>query len=298
MLLSKTRQGELIILAEAVLWGAFPVLALLAYEHLSPIRTLAWSSLFAACFFAVLFCWQKRWRELLIREAWLPILMGTLISGILYYLFYFLALRSTTVGNAAIIAQMEIWFSLLFFGLILRKENYTASAITGALLMFGGVAVVLFPGKLEINIGDILILLAALIAPVSNNFQQKARKKVSAITLLFVRSTIATPFLFAFAGFWEPVGKTGFTAALPFLLVSGILLFGLSKIFWVEGIHRIPVAKAASLNTLVPVCALIYALLFLGEIPTLWQLAGLPLVIGGAVLITRRNFLHEAPPID
>ncbi|TSC64440.1 MAG: hypothetical protein G01um101491_277, partial [Parcubacteria group bacterium Gr01-1014_91] len=37
-------------------------------------------------------------------------------------------------------------------------------------------------------------------------------------------------------------------AALSFLLVNGVLLFGVSKIFFLEAIHRIPVTKVIALG--------------------------------------------------
>ena len=283
---------------EAMLWGAFPVLALLAYNFLSPLKVLAWSTFFASIFFGLLLFLQKRWKEIFVREAWLPILILTLISGILYPTFYFLGLRFTTAGNAAIVAQMEIVFSFLFFGLILKREKYTMFAVVGAALMFAGVIAVFFSGKFTINPGDALILFATMIAPISNNFQQKARKKVSAVTLLFLRSLIASIFLFCFANFWQETGVNNLTKALPLLLINGIFVFGLSKIFWIEAIHRIPVAKAISLNAITPIFTLIYAFFLLHEVPTIWQFIALPLIIGGGILLTRKNFLHKISSLN
>ncbi|MCK5471920.1 DMT family transporter, partial [Candidatus Gracilibacteria bacterium] len=161
-----------------------------------------------------------------------------------------------------------------------------------------GVLLILFPGKFELNRGDFLILLATAFPPAGNYFQQLARKKVSAATLLFIRSLFGAAFLFLLASFFEANLPRDFSDALPFLAINGLLLFGFSKILFIEGIHRIPVAKAISLNAIVPVFALVYAFFFLREIPTVWQLAGLfPILLGG-ILITRNNFLRETPPLN
>ena len=56
---------------------------------------------------------------------------------------------------------------------------------------------------------------------------------------------------------------------------------GFSKILWIEGIHRIPVGKAVSLEAINPAFTLILAYFILHEIPTKWQIFGfLPIFIG------------------
>ncbi len=296
--ISRERSGELFIFSEAIFWGAFPVVSVLMGRFLPPLFAVAWSTFFAAIFFAGLLTIQKKWKEILVREAWRPIFFATILIAVIYFALFFIGLRHTSAGNAAIISQMEIWFSFIFFSLILQKEKYSPVAFFGAALMFAGVLLVLFSGKFEINRGDLLILLAAVFSPVGNYFQQVARKKVSAVTLLFVRSFVGAAFLFLLAGFFETNLPRDFSGAFPFLMINGLLLFGFSKILWIEGIHRLSVAKVVSLNAFAPVFTLVYAFFFLQEIPTGWQLAGLLPILFGAILITRNNFLREAPPLD
>lgn len=295
--ISRERSGELCIFVESILWAAFPIVSFATYRFISPIFVAAWSTFFSAVFFGVLVLFQKKWEEFRNREIWKPILWATFLIAVVYYALFFSGLQKTSVGNAAIIMQMEVWFSFVFFGLILRKEKYSRAAFFGATAMFLGIFLVLSRGNFEFNRGDLLILLAAGVPPAGNYFQQIARQKVSAVTLLFIRSLLATPFLFLIAQFFESSLPQNFTAALPFLLFNGILLFGFSKVLFIEGIHRIPVAKAVSLNTLVPIFTLFYTFIFFQEMPTVWQLVGLPFVVVGVVLITRNNFL-QTPLID
>ena len=292
--ISRERSGELFIFFESILWAAFPVVALASYRFLPPIATLAWSTFFATIFFGVLFFAKKGWREIKNFAVFRPIFAATFLIGILFYFLFFTGLQFTTAGNAALVGSMELWFSFIFFGVILRKEKYSSSAIFGAAAMFVGVLFVVFPGRLEFNRGDLLILLAVAIPPLGNFFQQKARKKVATTTLLFVRSALATPFLFLLAHFFESGARTNFSAALPFLILNGLLLFGFSKILWVEGIHRIPVAKAAAINSFLPALTLFYAFIFLREVPTTFQICGLPFLVFGAIVISRNNFLRES----
>jgi drug/metabolite transporter (DMT)-like permease len=279
------------------LWAAFPIVSIATYQFLNPIATLAWSTFFAAIFFGILFLIKKGWCEIKSWSVFRPIIAATFLIGILFYFLFFIGMRFTTASNAALVGSMELWFSFIFFGLVLRKEKYSWTALLGASLMFIGILFVIFPGRFEFNQGDILILFAAMIPPLGNHFQQIARQKVSATTLLFFRSLLATPFLFLISHFFESGKSINFESALPFLLLNGFLLFGFSKILWVEGIHRISVAKAAAINSFLPAFTLFYAFVFLDQLPTTFQLLGLPFLIFGAILITRNNFLRE-PLLD
>jgi drug/metabolite transporter (DMT)-like permease len=298
---SREKQGELIIFIESILWGAYPVIALLAYQFLSPIRVLAWSYLISTLFFGILSLLQKQknWQELKNRKAWKTILIVVFFNLICFHTILFLSLKLTTAGNVALISSMEIWFSFLFFGLILRKEKYTLFALLGAAVMFIGVLFVLFPGTLQFNKGDLLILLATMLPPIGNYFQQKARKLVSStILLIFMRNILALPFLFLLANIFEGDTKGNLLKALPFLLINGLLIFGISKALWIEGIHRISVTKAVSINAFTPVITLLYAFLLLNEIPNWYQIIGLPLIIIGGLLITKNNFLRKSHSIN
>ena len=299
MKLSKTRKGELYMFGETILAGSFTVTTVFAYRFLQPLTVLFWSTLIAALFFSVLLILKKKWRELLEKEAWKYILGATFIVGIIYFSIFFLGLKHTTAGDAAIIAETELWSSFVLLGLILKKEKYTSSAIVGASLMFVGVLAVVFSGSFSINIGNLIILFGAMIVPVGNYFAQKALEAVSSITLMFVRSAISSVFFFlimlstnaSFRG-------QEFQKVLPVLIFSGLFIFGVSKIFSMEAIKRISIAKSRSIGTLVPVFALAYAFLFLGEIPTIWQILGLVPIMIGITLITKNKFLDEPPSID
>ena len=296
MSLSKVHTGEILILSETFLWGFFPLLCIFTYRFVPPIHTLAWSTFFAALFFGTLFFFQKKWQELKKRDVWKPILLAAFLIGIIYYAIFFLGMKYSTAGDTAIMAEMQVWFSFIFFGLVLRQEQYTKSAVAGAALMFLGALLVLFQGTLEVGIGELLILLAVAIPPAGNYFQQVARQKVSAVTLMFLRSILATPFLFLAAYFFEANQPNDFSAALPYLLLNGLLLFGFSKILWIEAIHRIPVAKANSLGTVQIFLTLAYAYFLFGEQPSFWQLAGLLPMAIGALLILNNNFLKNEVP--
>lgn len=272
---------------EATLWSLFPVFTILSLQRLSPLVALAWSTVFASVFFAIMLSIRHEWRRLLRTAAWGDILMTAAILGILYYVLYFFGLRTTSAGNAGIVALTEIFFSFLFFH-VWQKQFIPKSHVIGAACMLGGAGIVLYPSITGFHVGDLLILGAAAVAPFGNFFQLRARQVMSSYGILFIRTTLSIPFLFLFASVFTG-GPMGFDwrHTFPYLIINGFVLLGLSKVFWIEGIHRISVTKANALSCISPVLTLLFAFVILRNHPTAWQLTSLLPMLIGIILLSR-----------
>jgi len=241
-------------------------------------------------FFAVVLTVRREWSDFFVYSAWKDLIFITLIIGVGFYGLMFLGIRQTTAGNASIVALMEVFFSFVILRLW-GKEFYGLKRMAGAVLMLVGAFTVLFRGADGVNIGDLLILFATAIAPVGNFFQQRARLKVESNFILFVRSIGAGFFLLVLAYLTEKhVQVLELHQSIIFLFINGFFLLGLSKIFWIEGIHLIPITKANSLSSIKPAFTLVFAFFLLHEVPTLWQILGLvPIIIGVWLLTSRDN---------
>lgn len=78
---------------------------------------------------------------------------------------------------------------------------------------------------------------------------------------------------------------SGLRGSIIFLLINGLFLFGLGKVLWIEGIHRISVTKANALSAISPLLTLFFAFLFLGQHPTGWQLTAFVPMFFGVILL-------------
>lgn len=291
---NRSFQGELFVFISAPLWGLFPIFSILAFSTLPPLYTAAFSTLFAVITFAIALTIKKEWHQLLIKSAWKDLLLTTIIIGVIFYPLIFIGLQKTTAGNASIIALMEIFFSMAILR-AWKKEHLKRKHILGAAFMVIGALLILFQGELQLNEGDLIILIAAAIPPAGNYFAQQARKKVSSSTIMFVRSILAGLLVLLFAYAFEPTPTfNDINSSLLFLAINGIVLLGLTKIFWIEGIHRIPISKALSLSSINPAFTLIFAYLILSEIPTVWQIFGyIPMIIG-ILILTEYKFKQRS----
>jgi drug/metabolite transporter (DMT)-like permease len=82
--------------------------------------------------------------------------------------------------------------------------------------------------------------------------------------------------------------------SLPFLALNGILIFGIEKILWLEGIHRISIAKANAIAIFSPLLTLVLAVLILNQ-PILSKqlLAFVPMAVGLWLLTNKAKNSNE-----
>jgi len=282
----RQRRGETFLLAEELLWGWFPIVTLLTYRHLAPLWSMAIAILLSAIFFSGIMARRNLWPELARREGWPDLAWASLFIMLLFILL-FIGLSYTTAGNAALILFLQVFFSFCYFNLF-KGEQMQPAHLAGVALMSAGALLVLLPDRAGFNRGDFLVLLAAMLAPIANHYQQRSRARVSAVTLLFVRNLTSLPVLFLLAWLFAPLpDQAALKATWWLLLLNGLFLMGLSKIYWIEGLHRLPITKVSALTALSPLFTMLFAYPVLGETPGFWQLAGVAPILLGGVLITR-----------
>ena len=285
--MTNERKGEFFILAKVVLWGLMPVMTILLYKNsLSPISALGWISVFASLFFALMLTIKRKWKDVLNKEAFPDILLSSVILGIVLYGFFFLGLKYTSAGNASIVALSEIFFTYLFFN-IWKKEYFSYKYMLGAVLVVLGALLVLTPkAESSLNIGDVFVLIGSAFAPLGNFFQQRARKLVCAESIMFIRGVVASIFLLGVVAFFDYENLfTGVVSSFWLLLFVGFFIFGLSKIFWLEAIHKIPVTKAISILSIYPIVTIFFVYLVFGDMPTFWQVVAFVPMFAGVMLL-------------
>lgn len=288
--LSEKQQGEFAAYGAALLWSFFPIVTVLTVSSLPPLYSAAMGTALSALFFACMLAWRNHWAELRTRTAWRDMLLATFFIGIVFYALVFFGYRFTTPGNGALVSLLEILFTFVVVHLLWKHEHVVPVHALGGAFMFVGAAVILLPGRSEgWNVGDILILLATLSAPIGNIYAQRARRLVSADTLMFVRSVLSALFLFALAILLEPVPAfSAIRASVWLLLLNGILLLGLSKILWLEAIHRLSIAKTVALTAIEVLLTLVLAYVLLGQAITTEQALSIVPMLLGVFLLTRK----------
>lgn len=295
--MNESIKGNMYILAEMVLWSLFPIVSLLGLSGMASITSLFWVNLFATIFFLVLMFWRGKWKELGIKKVWYYTFGVVFFICVMLYGLYFIALPKTTPTNASIVALFEIVPTYFFFHII-RKEAFKKSHILGVLLAVIGTLIVLLPNTDGVHSGDWLILFAIFFPPIGNWFQQKARQIASAESILFLRhalsSVVFLVLIFAFGGSLQ---IEAFKEVFGWLLLNGVVIFGLSKVFWVEAIHRMSVTRALAITSVGPIFTAIFSWIILGQAPTITQLLAIPFLVASICILTNISIFNKKTKI-
>ena len=284
--MTKEREGEFLMLGLTLIESWFPILSIISMKHIGALHTYTYSLLIALFFFIFLMIKRDRLKELKNRAAYKDLLLTSFFITTLFTLV-FLGMQYTTAGNMAVIIFLQLFFSFLYFN-ILGKEKMDKLHLIGSIIMGIGALIILTPNELELNKGDLLILLAAALAPFANFYQKRAREYCSSETILGFRTVIGLPFIIFLAYYLEPATTwNSFLKALPYLLVIGIAVYVVSKIMWIEALHRISITKVSAMMGLVPLMTLTFAYFFLNETPNIHQMIGIIPVLVGGYLLTR-----------
>jgi len=294
MIISEKRQAEGVLFLKNIFSGLFPVLTVVAYtSHLSPLNTLAWSYFVATIFFAIILTVKREWKKNITNvQAIRDVALAVLFIAIGYHVLYYISLSFTSPQNVALISLTEAAFSFIIIGLITKKEPVSIKHLLGAMLMLLAAGIVLFNNaQASLNIGDLLILCAAIIAPIGNIFAKGALHQISIFYLMFIRSLAgAIIFLCASIIFEKSVPLEIIIKSLPYLLYSGLIFLGLMKVVNLFSFKKTSVTHTIAFNSLAPVFTFIFAWIILKNAPSIVQIfAIIPSFIGLFLLTTAKQ---------
>ena len=285
-IVTREREGEVLMLGLTVLESWFPILSIVAMSYVGAMHTYMYSLIIAFFFYMALMYKRDRFKELKNKAAYKDLLLTTFWITFIFTLV-FLGMQYTTAGNMAVIIFLQVLFSYLYFNVFGKEKMHTIHLI-GAIIMGLGALIILFPADFSFNKGDWLILVSAAVAPIVNLYQKRARTYCSAETILGFRTVVGFPFVALMAYVLEPsVSYENFILALPYMFLIAIFIYVISKIMWIEALNRISITKLSAMLALLPAMTLFFAYLYLDEIPEFRQIMGIIPVLLGGYLITK-----------
>ena len=283
------RKGEFFAVSLTVIEAWFPIFAAFSVAAIGALHAYFYSLLVAVFFLFVWWLWKQRIAELKRTDAYKNLALTSFFITSLFSLT-FIALEYTSATNVAIILFLQILFGFLFLGRK-QQERLNLKQSIGAAFMTLGALLILFPGTFQINVGDLFVLGAAIIAPIANLYQKRARAQVSSETILLIRSIIALPFIYLLAISLEksPEFRLVLDQVL-WLFLTGFTVFFIAKMLWVEAIYLLPITKVNALFAFAPLLTMVLAFFILDEVPSYYQILGiLPVLIGGYLITQQKN---------
>ncbi len=282
------------LLGMAVFWGGTFIAGKLAAQHVGPYSA-AFLRFAIASLFLLLAAWKIEGRLPALRPRQIvPVLLLGLTGVLAYNVFFFKGLKLIEAGRAAIIIANNPIGIALFSALIFR-ERLTAMRLAGIALSISGAVLVITRGSLAalgsgaVGRGELFIL-GCVASWVTFSLLGKALlKEMSPLASILYASVSGTLCLAL------PAWREGLLAAWPaFTLTDWLALFYLGFfgtvlgfVWYYEGIQRIGATKAGVFINFVPVSAIVFSFLILGEPLTGSLVAGALLVLSGVYLTNR-----------
>ena len=295
--MEREKLGVIMILCETLMYSLFPIIIVHTTRILPPILFAGLSILTASVTLFVFLLFTKQLHTLKNRIMIRYTLMITLFIVIIPSIFIFVGSSRTSGINTTILLQSEILFTFLIFGLF-SNEKITLRKIFGACVVLLGTCFILYNGNVTINTGDLLIIAGTFFYPIGNMFAKKTLKVASPSAILFVRSFVGGSVLILISLFFENhvVTIKNLSIYWPLVLFNAIFIYHISKLLWYEGIKRIDVSKAIPISTGgYPAFSLIFAILLLKEIPTIYQLIGFVAIMFGVFILIKKS--AETEPV-
>jgi drug/metabolite transporter (DMT)-like permease len=225
-----------------------------------------------------------------------------LLGNVLYQGLFIYGIDGTRAGNAALmLSTVPLIVTVLSVGL--KHETISRAGWAGVVLSISGIVIILWGSSRGLQFGsdtmrgDLIMLGSALAWSVytvlSSPYVQKYGTLPTTAFTMWIGTiglvAVSTPALLAQN--WTSV-SAGAWAGLVF---SGALSLALAYILWYYGVRHLGSSRTAVYSNTVPVVALVVAWLTLGEVPTLVQVAGTAMIIGGIGLARLQRRPVELP---
>jgi drug/metabolite transporter (DMT)-like permease len=274
----------------AAIWGGSFLFMRIATVEFGALPTAALRVAIAALFLLPILFWRGQWPQL--RARWKSVLaVGVLNSGVPFACFSF-ALLSITTGLSAILnATVPLFGAVIAW--VWLKDRLNATRALGLAIGFAGVVMLAWdqasfkPDASGIAPG--WAVLACLLATFCYGLAASCTKRYLGglpSLVLATGSQIGATVGLALPAIWLwPAGMPSLRAWLA-LLVVGVLCTGIAYILYFRLIARAGPARALAVTFLVPVFALLYGVLFLGEEVTAWMMICGAVIVCGTALST------------
>lgn len=269
--------AELIVLA--ALWGASFLFMRVAAPAFGPVALIfVRVAVASACLLPILL-WRGEARGLI--DNWRPLLLVGLLNSALPFCLFAWATLSLSAGFTSVLnATAPLWGALVAY--LWLKTALPLGRVMGLVIGFLGVLVLVW-GKVSFKPGgDGWAIAAALLATLSYGIAANySKQKLAQVSPLLVAggSQIAACLLLLPLAIWlwpaQPVAAVAWQASV----VLGIACTALAYLLFFRLIAHVGPSKAIAVTFLIPLFAILWGGLFLGEV------LSMPMLLGGGIIL-------------
>jgi len=286
-----------LLIIATMIWGGNFVIGRAISDQVPPL-TLA----FLRWVVAVAIFLPLAWKEISankqkIKEHWKALFLMSITGIAAFNTLVYIGLHHTTSINASLVNTVTplIIIVLSYFFL---KESLVYNQLIGLILSISGVFLILSQGSLNIlltlsfNIGDLIVFVAVILWGVYSIVVKYNSGQIPLYTSLAIPMVIGMFILLPFS-LWELfiadqklVWSVSSVAAIIYVGVFASIVAFLS---WNKAVSLIGPGKAGIFLSLIPVFTTIFAIAFIGETLTWYQILGGILAVTGIYLSTLKK---------
>lgn len=281
--------GVLCIIAASLMWAIEPILVKLSYANSDFIHTSSIRSLFVSIIALIYVFMTNKGSLKVSKKQFSALFYIAFAATVAAELLYFYAIAKIPVVNAVLIGHMQPIFIVFMGYIVLKEETLTKYDYSGIFFMIiAGLLVTtrtlgnLYALKLG-TFEDFLVLISAVLWATTSIAMRKYLKDVNAGVITFYRYTIAG------------IAITGYLLVTSYFAISNVyqvvlgIIVGIATIFYYEGLKRLKAAQVGALELSTPFFAAILSFFILGEVTTMFQIAGIVLLIIGVYFLSKRE---------
>jgi len=275
----------------SLLWGTSFLWIKIAVGDVSPFVLVGFRTLFGGLSLLVILLLNHqslRWSEI---RPWLGIFAVIGLFNIaLPFLLISWSEKTLDSGTTSILNSTSPLFTLILAPIFLKDEAWTLPRLSGLILGFSGVVVLMLPG-LSHGLGQNLLgyctmLMGTLCYAFSAIYSRRKTVGLAPQMQAFLQLWMATFFAWGFAAaFDRPLKMPAFPLTWVAMLWLGVLGSGFAYILFFSLIHEIGPTRTVMVTYVSPLVAVILGVVFLNE-KVQWQavLGGL-MIIGGIAVV-------------
>jgi len=280
----------LLLIAVVLIWGSVFSVIKYSLQEIDPLA-FATARFLGTSILLLALVYLMEGKSIIRREDWLRVaLVGLLGTGI-YQICFTLGLNYTTASNSSLIIAASPIFAALFVWL-LGEESLTPRQIVGILLSFVGVTLIVRARSEGLVLtwenlrGDTLTLTATILNAFSAVIATRPLERYSALRVTAVSTALGTLFLLLFgwrpflAYPWASLSFQGWLGLGYAVLFAGVV----ARVIWFLAIGELGATRTLVYGYLIPVVAVLVAVLTLGERFTALHALGALIVFVGIAL--------------
>ena len=285
------RLGYVFAILASVMFGSVSVLAKPLVSSVDPILLASLVYIISAI---TLSPFARKQKQKFARRDLLLILSIAVCGAVIAPSLYFVGLTHASASDAALIANGEVFFSVLL-AVIFFRERLRLVGWIAIILVLAGMIIITTNLNFadftlqQIHYKDMLLILSMLFWAFDNNLSRYLAQKINVANIAQIKSTIGGVVLLVIALLVFKVDISVEADQVIPILVLGSIGFAASLYFFLQGLKRIGTVRTITIFSMSSVFGLVAAGVFLAEQISWYQIMAAGIMILGVYLVSRKE---------